>query len=65
MLIKSLKLSGHEWLDPIYIGGLGVCSSILNFLKALFEKKIILSLDKKEDAVFDNRGDKKKGSKFW
>ena len=47
MLIKSLKLNGHEWLDPIYVGALGMCSSILNFLKALYEKKIILSLDKK------------------
>jgi hypothetical protein len=48
MLTKSLRLSGHEWLDPIYIGGLGMISSILNFLKALFEKKIIISLDKKD-----------------
>jgi hypothetical protein len=66
MLTKSLKLSGHEWLDPIYIALLGVTSSILNFLKALFEKKIIVSLDKKDDAVFDNAGVKKKQcSKFW
>lgn len=49
MLTKSLKLSGHEWLDPIYIGGLGMVSSILNFLKALLEKKIIVSLDKKDE----------------
>lgn len=56
MLIKSLKLSGHEWLDPIYVGGLGVCSSILNFLKALFEKKIIVSLDKKDETVFESSG---------
>jgi hypothetical protein len=47
MLIKSLKLEGHEWLDPIYVALLGVISSILNFLKAMFEKKIILSIDKK------------------
>lgn len=62
MLTKSLKLQGHEWLDPIYVGGLGVISSILNFLKAMFEKKIILSLDKKDEPVFDN---KKIGSRFW
>ena len=63
MLTKSLKLTGHEWLDPVYVGGLGVISSILNFLKALFEKKIIVSLDKKEDAMFESN--KKIGSKFW
>jgi hypothetical protein len=64
MLTKSLKLTGHEWLDPIYIGGLGMISSILNFLKALLEKKIIVSLDKKEETMMYDTN-KKIGSKFW
>jgi hypothetical protein len=64
MLTKSLRLTGHEWLDPIYVGGLGMASSILNFLKALFEKKIIISLDKKdENMIYESN--KKIGSKFW
>ena len=36
MLISSLKLRGHEKLDPIFVGVCGVGSSILNFLKAFY-----------------------------
>ncbi len=36
MLTKSLKLKGHTYLDPIFVGLCGLLSAILGFLKALF-----------------------------
>ncbi len=51
MLVSSLKLRGHKKLDPIFVGVCGVASSILNFLKAFYEKRIILNLDKKPDDI--------------
>ena len=47
MLINSLKLIGHKKLNPVFIGLCGVMSSILGFLKTIYEKKIILNLDTK------------------
>jgi hypothetical protein len=46
MLVSSLKLAGHDKLDPIFVGFCGLGSSILGFLKALFEKKIMINIDK-------------------
>lgn len=51
MLISSLKLKGYQYLDPIFVGWCGVGSSILGFLKAFYEKRIILNLDKKPDDI--------------
>lgn len=36
MLTSSLKLRGHDKLDPIFVGVCGLCSATLGFLKALF-----------------------------
>jgi hypothetical protein len=48
MLTKSLKLRGHENLDPVFVGVCGLCSAILGLLKALLEKKIVINIESKE-----------------
>jgi hypothetical protein len=44
MLTSSLKLVGHEKLDPVFVGVCGLLSATLGFIKALFEKKIVINL---------------------
>ena len=51
MLISSLKLRGYEKLNPIFVGWCGVTSAILGFLKAFYEKRIVLNLDKQSDPI--------------
>ena len=48
MLTSSLKLPGHKKLDPIFVGGCGVLSATLGFIKALFEKKIVINIESKD-----------------
>jgi hypothetical protein len=48
MLTKSLKLRWHSNLDPVFIGVCGLCSATLGFLKALFEKKIVINIESKD-----------------
>ena len=48
MLTSSLKLVGHEKLHPIFVGVCGLCSAILGFLKALYEKKIVINIESKD-----------------
>lgn len=45
MLTKSLRLRGHQNLDPVFIGVCGLCSATLGFLKALLEKKIVINIE--------------------
>ena len=48
MLTDSLKLKYHDKLDPIFVGLCGLSSAILGFLKAMFEKKIVINIEKKD-----------------
>jgi hypothetical protein len=48
MLTKSLKLRGHQNIDPIFVGVCGLCSAVLGLLKALLEKKIVINIESKE-----------------
>ena len=45
MLTSSLKLRYHDKLDPIFVASCGLFSSVLNFIKTIFEKKIIIKVD--------------------
>jgi len=49
MLTDSLRLKYHEKLDPIFVGMCGLSSAILGFLKAMFEKKIVINIEKKDE----------------
>lgn len=44
MLTSSLRLKYHEKLDPVFVGACGLASSILGFMKAMFEKKIVINI---------------------
>ncbi len=72
MLTKSLKLRGHENLDPVFVGVCGLCSAILGLLKALLEKKIVINIESKEGKEESkvsmsrlNRISSIETSKFW
>ena len=75
MLTSSLKLRFHEKLDPIFVGSCGMLSAVLSFLKALFEKKIVINIESKEvkdagEPYLHNvkkikRLDSLSASKFW
>jgi hypothetical protein len=45
MLTSSLRLKYHEKLDPVFVGVCGLASSVLGFMKALYEKKIIINIE--------------------
>lgn len=49
MLTSSLRLRYHEKLDPIFVGVCGLCSAVLGFLKAMFEKKIVINIERKDE----------------
>lgn len=51
MLTKSLKLHGHEYLDPIFVGMCGLISAFFGFFKALFEKKLVILTEKEERKI--------------
>lgn len=48
MLTSSLELVGHEKLDPVFVGVCGLVSATLGFIKALFEKKIVINIESKD-----------------
>lgn len=54
MLIKSLKLAGYKYFDPIFIAFCGIASSLLNLLKTITEKKIFISLQPQEQTKENN-----------
>lgn len=46
MLTSSLKLRLHEKLDPIFVSSCGLFSSCLNLIKTIYEKKLIVNIEK-------------------
>ena len=55
MLTSSLRLKHHEKLDPIFVACCGLFSSTLNLIKTIFEKKIIVKVDKEEVGKNDKK----------
>lgn len=51
MLTSSLKLQWYEKLDPIFVATCGVFSSTLNFIKTIYEKQIVIKIEKDETPV--------------
>lgn len=49
MLVKSLKLPGYNYFDPIFVSICGVISAGLGLFKVLYEKKIIIKMKNKHE----------------
>jgi hypothetical protein len=47
MLVKSLKLPGYTYVDPVFVSICGVVSAGLALFKVLYEKKIIIKMKNK------------------
>jgi hypothetical protein len=49
MLIKSLKLPGYNYFDPVFVAICGMISASLALFKVMFEKKIVIKMKEKHD----------------
>ena len=49
MLVKSLKLPGYNYFDPIFVSICGLISAGLGLFKVLYEKKIVIKMKNKHD----------------
>jgi len=49
MLVKSLKLPGYNYFDPVFVSVCGLISAGLGLFKVLYEKKIIIKMKNKHE----------------